>query len=99
MDIEVKNLLEENLKLSKENNILLLKINNAQRWAKITRYIYWGIILFASIGGYYFIQPYLNNLLNVYTGGVSGLNNVGDITDTLMNKQQEMQNLLEELNR
>jgi len=99
MDIEVKNLLEENLKLSRENNILLLKIDSAQRWAKITRYIYWGIIVFVSIGGYYFIQPYLKNLLNVYTGGMYGINDVGNITDTLVNKQLEMQDLLEELNK
>ena len=99
MDPNVKNLLEENLKISKENNGLLLKLYKIQRWAQITRILYWVLIVLISIGAFYFIQPYLGNLLNVYTGGVSGINNVGDITKNLKNSQTDVQDLLKQLNQ
>jgi len=98
MDGDVKNLLEENLKLSKQNNELLVKMDKAQRWARTMRYIYWALIIFISIGGYYLIQPYLGNLLNIYTGGVSGINEAESITNTLKSKQLEMKDLLRALN-
>ena len=82
MDPEIKNLLEENLKLSKENNELLLKVRRVQKWAQYSRIFYWVIILGITYGAFYYLQPYLDSLLNVYTGGVgniSDINNVGDI--------------------
>jgi len=99
MEGDIKNLLEENLKLSKENNELLLKIRGVQRWQQITHILYWFLIIGVSIGAFYFIKPYLGNVLNLYTGGVSGINNIGDITKNLKNGQTDMQDLLEQLNQ
>jgi hypothetical protein len=98
MDQDVKALLEENLRLSKENNELLLKINNVLRWQQITRYLYWVVIIAISLGAMYYIKPYLGNLLNLYTGGVSGSANIGDITNSFKNSQTDMQDLLKSLN-
>lgn len=98
MDEESKKLLEENLKLSKENNELLLKLYKIQRMARTTRLLYWGLIILVTLGSFYFLQPYLGNLVNIYTGGVSGISNVGDITNSLKNNQGDAQNLLKELN-
>jgi hypothetical protein len=97
MDQEVKNLLEENIRISKENNVLLLKIRSTQRWAQIIRIFYWVAIIGVSYGAFYFIQPYLGNLLNIYTGGVSGVNNISDISKNLKNNDQQMQDLLKSL--
>ncbi len=97
MDLEVKQLLEENLKISKENNDLLLKIRSVQKWAQITRIFYWVAIIGASFGALYYLKPYLGNLMNVYTGGVSGINNFGDISESLSN-QQQIQDLIKSLN-
>ena len=99
MDQEVKSLLEENLRLSKENNKLLLKVRSVQRWAQITRVFYWFIIIAVSLGSFYFLKPYLGNILNVYTGGVSGMNSVEDIKTSLQDKKAEMQDLLKSLNQ
>ena len=52
MDPETKQLLEENIKLSKENNELLLKLYRIQRWAQITRIIYWFLIIGFSVGAF-----------------------------------------------
>ena len=95
---DVKRLLEENLKLSKENNVLLQKIHSIQRWAQITRVLYWLVIVGVSIGAFYFIKPFLGNITNLYTGGVSGINNIGDITKNLSSKEQ-IQDLLKSLNQ
>ena len=98
MDGETKKLLEENLALNKENNKLLHKIRDVQRWGQITHIFYWFLIIGVTIGAFYFIKPYLGNLLNVYTGGVSGINNISDITKNLKNGQTNIQDLLKSLN-
>ncbi|MEK7585844.1 MAG: hypothetical protein AAB477_01255 [Patescibacteria group bacterium] len=97
MDPETKQLLKESLELSKENNHMLKKMVRSQRWTNVYRVVYWGIIIFSSVGAYYFIQPYLSNLVNVYTGGVSGLGNISDMSKNLnldANKQQ-LQDLID----
>jgi hypothetical protein len=82
MDPEVKQLLEENLRISKENNLLLIKVRNVQRWAQITRILYWVVIIGISFGALYYIKPYLGNLINVYSGGASGVENISDISSS-----------------
>jgi hypothetical protein len=99
MNPDTKQLLEENVKLSKENNELLLKLYNIQKWAQITRVVYWFVIIGISVGAFYFIKPFLGNLTNLYTGGVSGINNVSDITKNLKSGQSQVQDLLKELNQ
>ena len=66
MEGDIKKLLEDNLNLNKENNRLLLKLYNIQRWAQVTRIIYWFIIIGITIGAFYFIKPFLSSILNVY---------------------------------
>jgi len=97
VDDEIKQLLDKNVKLSEENNQLLLKLYKIQRWAQITRVIYWFLIIGITGGAFYFIKPYLGNMLNLYTGGVSGIGNVSSIKETL-NSQTEIQDLLKSLN-
>ena len=98
MDQEVRHLLEENLKLSKENNELLIKVRNVQRWQQITKIFYWIVIIAVSLGALYYLKPLLGNLTNLYTGGVSGINNISDITKNLSD-QDQINNLLKELNK
>ncbi len=89
MDPEVKQLLTE-------NNLMLKKIMRLQQRAQMYRFIYWGIILAFSFGAYYFVQPYINNLIGIYTGGLSGLGNVGDVGKNLKidSQNQQIQDLL-----
>ncbi len=96
MDPETKQILKENLEISKENNDMLKKMVRSQKLTNIYRVVYWGIIIFSSLGAYYFIKPFLGNMLNIYTGGVSGTSNVGDVLKSLGDKQQ-MQDLINSL--
>ena len=73
MDPETKNLLIETNTLVKENHILLKKLRRGQVIAGITRLFYWIVILGLSFGAFYFIQPYLNSLLSIYTGKSSDI--------------------------
>jgi hypothetical protein len=86
MDPETKQLLKDNIDLAQENNILLKKMVRNQKWTNIYRVVYWSIIIFTSVGAYYFIQPLLGNMFNVY--GVSDGNNVGDVMKEFSNQQQ-----------
>ncbi len=92
MDPETKQLLKESLEISKENNQLLRRMVRNQRWTVAYRVFYWSIIILSSLGAYYFIQPFLENLLNVY--GVSDVNNVTDFTKNLGNNKQQIQDFI-----
>ncbi|MFA7315759.1 MAG: hypothetical protein WC059_03090 [Candidatus Paceibacterota bacterium] len=87
MDPETKQLLKENVELSRRNNEMLEKVVRYQKWNQIYRALYWGIIIFSSVGAYYFIQPYLSSFVNI-SGDVSHIN---DITKTLGGQNQQQQ--------
>ena len=67
MDEEYKKLLEENLRVSRENNSLLLKVRSVQRWASVTRILYWVVLIGISFGAFYFLQPYIENIMKIYS--------------------------------
>ncbi len=97
MDEEIKTLLEANLKLSKENNNLLRKVRSSQRWSTFTRFFYWIIIIGAAFGSFYFLKPYIGNLLSIYSGSISSVNKVKDISDKL--NIQNIKNTIDHINK
>ncbi len=94
MDQETKELLRESIEISKENNEMLKKMVRAQKWTNIYRVVYWSIIIFSSVGAYYFIQPYLSSMVNLYTNGVSDISNISNSLNIKTDKQQ-FQDLLD----
>lgn len=68
MDSNDKNLLDRLMTLTEENNRLLKKMWRAARIGRAVRLFYWLIIIGLSIGALYYIQPYVNQLLSVYSG-------------------------------
>ena len=61
-----KQILERVLALSEENNQMLHRIRRSQKIAGWVRFIYWAIIIGASIGAFYFVQPYIDQLKDIY---------------------------------
>lgn len=59
-----------------ENNDILHGIRSSMRWSKIWSAVYWTLIIGASLGAYWFIQPYINQLLDVYSGAQSNIDSV-----------------------
>ncbi|MDB5238996.1 MAG: hypothetical protein JWO00_331 [Candidatus Parcubacteria bacterium] len=71
MTPEEKSLLERTYAIAEENNGMLKSIRRTGRLALLARILYWVVILGVSVGAYYFIQPYINQLVGIY-GSVSG---------------------------
>ena len=79
MDPLSKKLLEETLVLAKENNDILRSMRRSMRFARIMSYLYWAFIILTAFGAYYFIEPYLEQLMSVYGGAKSNLNSLNDV--------------------
>lgn len=67
MTPEERSLLERTYKLSEENNEILRSIRRSNRLSIAMRIAYWVVILVASFGAYYFIQPYVNAVVSTYS--------------------------------
>jgi len=71
MTPEERSLLERTHKLAEENNTMLHSMRRMSRISTIARILYWGVILVASFGVYYLIQPYVQSFLDIY-GQIQG---------------------------
>lgn len=79
MEPEEREMLKKTLKLSQENNEILHSIRRSMFWSRMVRGIYWIVIIGATIGIYYYIEPYIDNAINAY-GNVKGdLKNFTDL--------------------
>ena len=68
MDFHDKDFFDRLMTLTEENNKLLHKMWRAARTARVMRTLYWIVIIGLSVGAYYYVQPYLEQLLSVYSG-------------------------------
>lgn len=68
MDFHDKDFFDRLMKLTEENNHLLHKMWRAARIGRAMRVLYWLVIIGISIGALYYIQPYIDQFLAVYTG-------------------------------
>ena len=62
MDPETKKLLVDTFALAKENNEMIHSMRRNQKWASLMRGLYWLTIIAISVGSYYFIQPYVDQV-------------------------------------
>jgi hypothetical protein len=78
MESDEKEILEKTLELSQDNNKILHSIKRGMFWSRVMSVIYWIIIIGVSVGVYYYIQPYIDSLLNTYEsvkGEIQNLSN------------------------
>ena len=82
--------LEEVYELVKENNSMLKKVRRVQKNAMLIRVLYWFVIVAIALGAFYYIKPYMENLISVYTNTADTFNNleqnipdVGNINELL----------------
>ncbi|MFC1614941.1 hypothetical protein ACFL22_00040 [Patescibacteria group bacterium] len=81
IDPELRRMVEENLELSHENNKLLHKLHHTVIWGRVFRVLYWIVIIGATMGAYYFVQP----LIDSFQGLLGGLENVQKAGDAIPN--------------
>jgi len=75
MDEESKKLLKEEVELNKENNQLLNKLVSYQRWTRWLNISKWVIVVGATLGAIYYIQPLIDRLWNTYAEIVGTISN------------------------
>ncbi len=76
MDHEDKELLRRILDISQKNNKILESIKQSMFWGRIFRYVYWALIIGTAIGAYYFVEPYIDQILEAYGGFKGGINSI-----------------------
>lgn len=76
----LRKMVEETMELSKDNNRILRSIQRRDRMAMIMRIVYWLFILGIAAGAYYYVQPYIDKLMQTYTGLVDTQHKVADIS-------------------
>lgn len=66
MDEYAKEMLRKNLEVSQESLKILKKMNRARVVGGVLKVFKWVIVIGISFGAYYYIEPYLKGLMNVY---------------------------------
>jgi hypothetical protein len=89
MDPESKRLIEETLRLTEENNKMLHKVRNVQKWDTFWRSLKIIFIVAVAFGALYFLEPYINKVVDLYNSisGAAGKVNeaTGSFQDLLKN--------------
>lgn len=83
MDQELRKLLKRNLEISKENNEMLHRLQSSMRWSRFFKLAYWVVIIAIMLGAYYFIQPFVDQLVGAYGGLSDGIDNLQGIKDAI----------------
>jgi len=72
MNPEEKALLEETLELSRDNNKMLHKVRGVQKREALWSILKILLIVGIAFGAFYYLEPYLNKVMNVFTQ-ISGM--------------------------
>ena len=84
MENDIRELLEENLHLARENNRLLKKMHRAAVINQILQLAYWAIIIGLPIAlYYYFLQPYIGQFIKNYQNIRGSIDTTPAITEQL----------------
>ena len=81
MNPEERQMLQESLELSRENNSILKSMRSSQRWASFMRVIYWILIIAVSYGAYKYTEPYLTKAMQIFQTAQTDLNSLKSTTD------------------
>ena len=85
------------LGLVQENNKILRGMRRSARISSFIRYVYWIIIIASLVSSYYFIQPYIDQLLRVYNDLNSSAQGIKSTADKLSNPGSEVLQKLDSL--
>ena len=66
MDEREKELLRSIQVMTEENNKILKKMNRRAILGTASRLLYWVIIIIVAFGAYYFIEPYVTKVADLY---------------------------------
>ncbi len=81
MDEDSKKLLEEAVKLSRENHDMLKKMRSSQKNARMMKGLYLVVVIALTYMGYTYIKPYLEQARSMYESTqsqIQGFKSFGD---------------------
>jgi len=82
MNPEERKLLQNTFNLAEENNKMLRKVRGIQKAQAFFSVLKWIVIIGVAIGAFYFLQPYIDNVLKFIQDSSASLNqlkNLGNI--------------------
>ncbi len=85
MTPEERQLLIQTHRMVEENHTLLRKMHRSALLGRTFTILYWVVIVGLSVGAYYFIQPYVEQVQGVYGGLKGDVQNVKNATSQLSN--------------
>ena len=83
MPDEEKEILEQTYELTKDTNDKVSRLYRSYKWGRAFKIFYWVAIISLSLGAYWLIQPYIDQLGQVYGG-------LGETVDTIRNTSQNL---------
>ncbi|MDQ5883396.1 MAG: hypothetical protein QG654_309 [Patescibacteria group bacterium] len=83
MDPDTQKMIRETLRLSRENNELLLKMYGAQKRARFWKFIKFLFLISLVILAYYYVSPYISQLQDSYTSIRASITELQDARDRL----------------
>lgn len=87
---ELKELIKRQGALIEDTNAMVHKMHRAAVWSRVLSWVWWGtIILLTSSVYYYFLVPYLSQLLELYSGiksGASQAQGIGSQLQDILNQ-------------
>ncbi len=67
MNPEERELLESIRKLTEENNEIIKSLRRIHRWGSFWSVFRWALIIGSALGAYYYLQPYVDKILELYS--------------------------------
>lgn len=82
---EGKQLLQATYKIVEENNKMLHKVRGVQKRQAIFSMLKWLIIIGIAIGAFYFLEPYVKNILKFIQDSGASISQLKNLGNTFQN--------------
>ena len=83
MDDKDKIVLQNILKVTEDNNKILKRGERRHFYSSVWRFLYWIFIIGLAYSSYYYLQPYLTKVVDMYNSASSQLEKVQNVTDSV----------------
>ncbi len=83
MTPEEREMLKRVYQMTEENNDMLVSMRRSMRLSRIWSIVYWTLIIGSAVGAYYFIQPYIDQILSIYTSASGDINSAKNLLNSL----------------
>ena len=85
MSPEERQILIQTHRMVEENNALLRKMRRAALLGQVFHVLYWVVIIGLSVGAYYVVQPYVDQIRGIYSGVQTDVGAVKNVAKELGN--------------